>query len=69
MRSREAIGAVVGRVARAVVEGDVVDIEAGAVADAEAVDGVVLDVDVVDGARSKNRLELDEVVGPGKMLV
>lgn len=43
-----------------------VDVEACAVAYAEAVDGVVLDVDVVDGALSEDFGELDEVVWPGK---
>lgn len=48
VRCRKAIGAIVRRVSGAVVESDVVDVEAGTVADAEAVDWVVLDVDVVN---------------------
>ena len=54
MRSREAIGTVVGCIARAVVECNVIDIESCTVADTEAVYGVVLDVDVVNCAGSKN---------------
>jgi hypothetical protein len=54
MRSREAIGTVVGCIARAVVERNVIDIEPCTVADTEAVYGVILNVDVVDCARPKN---------------
>ena len=54
MRSREAIGTVVGCIARAVVECNMVDIESRTVADTEAVYGVILNVDIVDCARSKN---------------
>lgn len=48
MRGGKAVGAIIGRVSGAVVESDVIDVEASAVADTEAVDWVVLDVDVMD---------------------
>lgn len=48
MRSRKAVGAGVGRVASAVVESDVVYVETSTVADAEAVNRIVLDVDIVN---------------------
>jgi exosome complex RNA-binding protein Rrp42 (RNase PH superfamily) len=54
VRGREAIGTIVGCIARAVVECNVIDIKSCTVADTEAVYGVVLDVDVVDCAGSKN---------------
>lgn len=64
---RQASRAVVGRVSGTVIERDVVDIETGAVADAEAVDGVVLDVDTVDNALAEKLGELNKVVGPSSM--
>jgi hypothetical protein len=69
VRSGQAIGTVVGCIARAVVECNVIDVESCTVADTEAVNGVVLNVDVVDCARSENRFEFDEMVGPGKSSV
>lgn len=45
-----------------------VDIKASAVADIEAMNRVVLDVDIVDGARSKDLADLDKVVRPEALL-
>jgi hypothetical protein len=45
----------------------VVDVNASTVADTETVYRVVLNVDVVDRAGSKDFAELDEVVRPGQI--
>lgn len=42
------VGTVVGCVAGTVVEGDVVNVDTGAVCDGEAMDGIVFNVNVVD---------------------
>lgn len=65
MRSRETIRAVVGCIAGTVVQSDVVDIKPSAVANTEAMNGVVLDVDVMDCARSQDFAELNEVIRSG----
>jgi hypothetical protein len=54
VRSGEAIGTVIGCIARAVVECNVIDVESCTVADTEAVYRVVLNVDVVNCARPEN---------------
>lgn len=46
-----------------------VDVETGAVADAKAVDWVILDVDIVNRTRSQNLGEFDEVIGPERLSV
>lgn len=64
MRGREAIGPLVWRVPSAVIQSDVVDINASTIADAEAVDWVVLDVNVMHRALTEHLGELDEMVWP-----
>jgi hypothetical protein len=59
----KAIGAIVWRISSAVVQGHMIYIKASTVANAEAVNWVVLDVDVMNGAISKHFCELDEMVG------
>jgi hypothetical protein len=58
----KAIRAVVRCVASAIVQRDVIDIKVGTIANAEAMNWVVLDVDVMNRAVSKHFRELDEVV-------
>ena len=48
----KAVGAIIRRVSGAVIQSDMVDVQACTVTDAETMDRVVLDVDVVDGARA-----------------
>jgi hypothetical protein len=50
--SGKAVGAIVGRVSGTVIQRDVIDVQTYAVADAETMYRVVLDVDIVDGARA-----------------
>lgn len=45
-----------------------VNIDASAIANAEAVDWVVLDVNVMDRARSEDFAELDEVIWPANVV-
>jgi hypothetical protein len=63
VRSRQAVGTLVGRIASTVVQGDLIDVQSIAVADAETMDWVVLDIDVMNRTRSENLGKLDEVVG------
>jgi len=65
VRSRQALGPLVGRISGRVVQGNAVNVQIGAVADTETVDRVVLDVDIVDRALSSHILHLDKVVGLG----
>jgi len=48
VRSRQTLGPLIGCISCRVVQGNVVNVQIGAVADTEAVNWVVLDVDVVD---------------------
>jgi hypothetical protein len=62
MRSRQAIGSLVGCVSSTVVQRDVVNVESSAVTDAEAMNRVVLYVEVVDRAGSEDLPNLNEVI-------
>lgn len=61
----QTVGAVVWRISRAIVEGDVMDVDSRAVANAEAMNRIVLDVKVVHRAVTEDFAELNEVVGSG----
>lgn len=64
MRSGQAIRTSIGCIACTVIKHDVIYVYTSTIANAEAVNRVVLDIDVMDRAISKNLAELNEVVGP-----
>lgn len=63
MRSSQTVRTIIRRISCAVVKRDVINVNSCAVADAEAMNGVVLNVNVVDGAVAEDLAELDEVIG------
>lgn len=68
MRSSQTVRTIIRRISCAVVKRDVINVNSCAVADAEAMNGVVLNVNVVDGAVAEDLAELDEVIGPGRSI-
>lgn len=66
MRRRQAVRTSIRRVACAVVQGDVVNVNPRAATDTEAMHWVVLNIDVVHRTRSENIFQFDEMVWPSR---
>ena len=64
VRGGQAVGTSVRCVSSTVVQCDVVNIKPSAVGNSEAMDRVILDVNIVNRTGSKNFGELNEMVGP-----